>query len=178
MWGSTVPDEDGSAIAGSTYDSRDDLEPDAKDEQFNLARWLELTGEATAAIEVLSNHVGIRHTTRDHMPMIGPIADEAALFSDPGAWVRNDRLAIPTLPGILPAGAFGSRGLLFASLAAQLIADQIDGSPQPLEASLAAQSAPIPPDAANDAQATRRICRTRCKTSVCCTQRDSTALSM
>ena len=43
---------------------------------------------------------------------------------------------MPRLPGLYVVGAFGSRGITWAMLAARVIAAAIGGAPSPLEASL------------------------------------------
>lgn len=44
---------------------------------------------------------------------------------------------MPRLPGLYAALAYGSRGLTWAALGAELLASQIDGEPLPLELELA-----------------------------------------
>jgi tRNA 5-methylaminomethyl-2-thiouridine biosynthesis bifunctional protein len=69
--------------------------------------------------------------------MIGQLADESAARRDArelsGAWP----LDLPRKPGLYGAFAFGSRGLVWATLAAELIASQIEGEPWPIERELA-----------------------------------------
>jgi tRNA 5-methylaminomethyl-2-thiouridine biosynthesis bifunctional protein len=71
------------------------------------------------------------------MPMIGQLADEHAARRDAqrlsGAWP----LDLPRMPGLYGAFAFGSRGLVWAALAAELVASQIEGEPWPVERELA-----------------------------------------
>jgi tRNA 5-methylaminomethyl-2-thiouridine biosynthesis bifunctional protein len=61
------------------------------------------------------------------MPMIGALADESAARANAtrlsGAWP----LDLPRTPGLYGAFAFGSRGLVWSTLAAELIAAQIEG---------------------------------------------------
>jgi tRNA 5-methylaminomethyl-2-thiouridine biosynthesis bifunctional protein len=58
---------------------------------------------------------------RDRLPLIGPLAGE---------------------PGLYGAFAYGSRGLLWAGLGAELLASQMEGEPLPLEIDLADALAP------------------------------------
>ena len=44
--------------------------------------------------------------------------------------------AIPRLPGLYAVTGFGARGLVWASLAGELLASQLDGDPLPLERDL------------------------------------------
>ena len=80
---------------------------------------------------------GERISTRDHLPLIGPVPDARALASLAGAR-RDDRHPLPVLPGLWIATAFGGRGLLWSVLAAELIAARLDGEPAPLDRGLTA----------------------------------------
>ena len=87
--------------------------------------------------ETLDGRVAFRSVTSDRMPMIGSLADETAARADAarlsGAWP----LDLPRTPGLYGAFAFGSRGLVWSALAAELIAAQIEGEPWPVERELA-----------------------------------------
>jgi tRNA 5-methylaminomethyl-2-thiouridine biosynthesis bifunctional protein len=87
--------------------------------------------------ETLEGRVAFRSVTSDRMPMIGALADETAARADAarlsGAWP----LDLPRRPGLYGAFAFGSRGLVWSTLAAELIAAQIEGEPWPIERELA-----------------------------------------
>jgi tRNA 5-methylaminomethyl-2-thiouridine biosynthesis bifunctional protein len=87
---------------------------------------------------------GRRLSTRDHLPLIGPVPDAGALAAlaalAPGQ--RDDRLPLPVLPGLWTATAFGGRGLLWSVLAAELIAARLDGEPSALERPLAGALSP------------------------------------
>ena len=69
--------------------------------------------------------------------MIGALADEAAAIQDRerlrGAWP----LDLPRANGLYGAFAYGSRGLVWAGLGAELIASQIEGEPWPIGRDLA-----------------------------------------
>ena len=87
--------------------------------------------------ETLEGRVAFRSVTSDRMPMIGALADETAARADApplsGAWP----LDLPRMPGLYGAFAFGSRGLVWSTLGAELIAAQIEGEPWPVERELA-----------------------------------------
>jgi tRNA 5-methylaminomethyl-2-thiouridine biosynthesis bifunctional protein len=68
---------------------------------------------------MLDGRVAFRATVRDRMPLIGPMAH-------------------PSSSGLYAAFAYGSRGLLWASLGAELLASMLEGEPLPLERDLAA----------------------------------------
>ncbi|MEO8487397.1 MAG: tRNA U-34 5-methylaminomethyl-2-thiouridine biosynthesis protein, partial [Betaproteobacteria bacterium] len=78
----------------------------------------------------LRGGVGFRAVVRDRLPLCGALPDLDAVAR------RVDRVA--TRPGLYAIGAFGSRGLTWASLAGAVLAGQVDGGPLPIEADLAA----------------------------------------
>lgn len=84
---------------------------------------------------------GRRLSTRDHLPLIGPVPDPRVLAATPTG-LRDDRLPLPVLPGLWSATAFGGRGLLWSVLAAELIAARLEGEPSALERPLASALSP------------------------------------
>jgi tRNA 5-methylaminomethyl-2-thiouridine biosynthesis bifunctional protein len=137
----TLPD--GVTLTGATYDIDDPdtaLRADAHVE--NIERVAHMLPDMNAAIDAyaqasLEGRVAFRCVTSDRLPMIGAFADESAAIHDAarlrGAWP----LDLPRAPGLYGAFAFGSRGLVWASLGAELIASQIEGEPWPIERDLA-----------------------------------------
>lgn len=69
--------------------------------------------------------------------------DSTAIVARAADFARNDRLALPMLPGLYAASAFGSRGMLWSSLAAEVLAADIDGGPASLESDLLDAIAPV-----------------------------------
>jgi len=135
--GYAVPLSDGRTLIGATYDI-DDTDPGLRDagHRENVER----VGRMLPALrDVSASHgrVAFRCVTSDRMPMIGQLADETAARRDvqrlAGAWP----LDLPRVEGLYGAFAFGSRGLVWAALAAELIASQIEGEPWPIERELA-----------------------------------------
>jgi tRNA 5-methylaminomethyl-2-thiouridine biosynthesis bifunctional protein len=132
-------------VTGATYDiddTGDDLRPASHAE--NLARLADLLpgfapadGAATVDPAALAGRVAFRCVTSDRLPMIGALADEAASRRD-AAILRGARLPdLPRAPGLYGAFAYGSRGLVWALLGAELIASELEGEPCPLERDLA-----------------------------------------
>ena len=80
---------------------------------------------------------GTRLSSRDHLPLAGPVPDLHALAQTRDALRRDDRLPLPVLPGLFAAGAFGGRGLLWSVLVAELLAARLEAEPSPLERALA-----------------------------------------
>lgn len=133
--GYATPALDGWHCAGASFDADDDsLSLAAADHAENLAR-LEamLPGFADPAdARMLAGRVGFRPTSPDKRPLIGALP--RALLADacaPGALWKVERL-----PGIIVANGFGARGLVWSTLAGELIAAGLEGEPLPLEAEL------------------------------------------
>ncbi|WP_434107879.1 bifunctional tRNA (5-methylaminomethyl-2-thiouridine)(34)-methyltransferase MnmD/FAD-dependent 5-carboxymethylaminomethyl-2-thiouridine(34) oxidoreductase MnmC [Paraburkholderia caffeinilytica] len=141
--GYAVPLADGVTLTGATYELDDPdtaLRPDGHLE--NLERVAQMLPAFDGIVDpartaALAGRVAFRCVTSDRMPMIGNIADEAASTRDAerlrGAWP----LDLPRVDGLYSAFAYGSRGLVWAALGAELIASQIEGEPWPLERELA-----------------------------------------
>jgi tRNA 5-methylaminomethyl-2-thiouridine biosynthesis bifunctional protein len=134
-------------LTGATYDLDDtDTALRASSHHENLTRvaqMLPALHECAASAACLADNaplagrVALRCITSDRLPMLGPLADEALALHHAralsGAWPRD----LPRVPGWYGAFAFGSRGLIWAALGAELIASQIEGEPWPIERELA-----------------------------------------
>jgi tRNA 5-methylaminomethyl-2-thiouridine biosynthesis bifunctional protein len=125
-------------LVGGNFDDGDALETSRDVDRDNLARLARMIGgDPLAWFDASrSGAVGLRFTTADRLPAIGAMVDEAAALRDAAALSRNDRLPLPRRHGLYGAFAFGSRGLLWATLAAQLLPALADGEPLPLESDL------------------------------------------
>ncbi|GJH21032.1 bifunctional tRNA (5-methylaminomethyl-2-thiouridine)(34)-methyltransferase MnmD/FAD-dependent 5-carboxymethylaminomethyl-2-thiouridine(34) oxidoreductase MnmC [Caballeronia novacaledonica] len=137
--GYAVPLGADGALIGATYDI-DDPDRDIRDagHRENIERVAGMLPDlARAPGEIRAGRVAFRCVTSDRMPMIGQLADESAARRDAhrlsGAWP----LDLPRMPGLYGAFAFGSRGLVWATLAAELIASQVEGEPWLIERELA-----------------------------------------
>jgi tRNA 5-methylaminomethyl-2-thiouridine biosynthesis bifunctional protein len=139
--GYAVPLGQHKTLTGATYDI-DDTNPHI--EQSGHAENLERVARMLPALHgfgpdaaTLEGRVAFRSVASDRMPMIGSLADETAARADAarlsGAWP----LDLPRWPGLYGAFAFGSRGLIWSALAAELIAAQLEGEPWPIERELA-----------------------------------------
>jgi tRNA 5-methylaminomethyl-2-thiouridine biosynthesis bifunctional protein len=141
--GYAVPLADGVTLTGATYELDDpDTSLRADGHRENLERVAQMMPAFSNAIDDaqaarLAGRVAFRCVTSDRMPMIGQLADEARAAQDAhrlrGAWP----LDLPRTDGVYGAFAYGSRGLVWAALGAELIASQIEGEPWPLERDLA-----------------------------------------
>jgi len=135
---------DGRVLVGASFDEGDSLRPDPRDDLGNLRRLGRMLDRdpQTMLPGAIPAAVGFRFTLPDRLPAIGPLPDEAAARAEAHALVRNDKLAIPLLPGLYGAFAFGSRGLLWAALAAELLPAFVCGEPSPIERELVSAVAP------------------------------------
>jgi len=156
--GYVVPLPGGVTLAGATYEV-DDTDTALRDAGHveNLERvarmlpGLQAIADAAAGApdappgspqSAWRGRVALRCVTSDRLPMLGQLGDEAAARHDAarlsGAWP----LDLPRAPGLFGAFAFGSRGLVWAALGAELIASQLEGEPWPIERELAEQVDP------------------------------------
>jgi tRNA 5-methylaminomethyl-2-thiouridine biosynthesis bifunctional protein len=120
--GMALPGIDGMSVIGASYDIDDD-DPQLRADSHagNLARLEQMLPGASRGLdpEKLDGRVAFRAVVRDRLPMIGPIPDDRG-------------------SGLYGAFAYGSRGLLWASLGGELLASMIEGEPLPVERELAA----------------------------------------
>jgi tRNA 5-methylaminomethyl-2-thiouridine biosynthesis bifunctional protein len=120
--GMVIPGIDGKSVIGASYDIGDE-DPNlrADSHEGNLARLEQILPGASRGLDAakLDGRVAFRATVRDRLPLVGPIGN-----------------------GLFGSFAYGSRGLLWASLAGESIASMLEGEPLPLERKLAAAMAP------------------------------------
>jgi tRNA 5-methylaminomethyl-2-thiouridine biosynthesis bifunctional protein len=137
--GYLVPMPDGRWLTGATYELDDTdaaIRPQGHAE--NLARLRLLVPAAGAVMQAgpLDGRVAFRAVTSDRMPMIGALADEETALQAGDALAGAHLRDLPRLEGLYGAFAYGSRGLVWAAIAAELIAAQLEGEPLPLERDL------------------------------------------
>ena len=139
--GHLVPDAGGVAVAGATYDFEDD-DPAPREEGHagNLARLDKLLPRASARFDParLTGSVGFRCVAADRLPLIGALPDLDAARGRPAALSgRSASRDFPRLPGLYGALGYASRGLTWATLGGELVANLVEGEPLPLEGDLA-----------------------------------------
>ncbi|AQW29508.1 bifunctional tRNA (5-methylaminomethyl-2-thiouridine)(34)-methyltransferase MnmD/FAD-dependent 5-carboxymethylaminomethyl-2-thiouridine(34) oxidoreductase MnmC [Ralstonia syzygii subsp. celebesensis] len=142
--GYLLPREPGAPTVrvGSSFQPGE-TDPDERpgDHAANLRRLAGLQPAHAAALAHLDparlhGYVGVRCVSANRLPLIGAVADEAGIMA-PGFHLRGPHAVLPRLPGLYAALAYGSRGLTWSVLGAELLAAQIDGGPLPLESELA-----------------------------------------
>lgn len=124
--GMALPGIDGHSVIGASFDLDDeDAELRTDSHAGNLERLEQMLPGALAGFNPgldpakLDGRVAFRAVVPDRLPMIGPLADAR------GA-------------GLYGAFAYGSRGLLWAALAGEIIASMLEGEPLPIERKLLA----------------------------------------
>ncbi|WP_187775389.1 bifunctional tRNA (5-methylaminomethyl-2-thiouridine)(34)-methyltransferase MnmD/FAD-dependent 5-carboxymethylaminomethyl-2-thiouridine(34) oxidoreductase MnmC [Kosakonia radicincitans] len=109
------------------------------DQQQNRQRLIDCFPYATWAKEVdVSDgdaRCGVRCATRDHLPMVGNVADFDATLAAYAQLAERPEEAVsaPIYEGLFMLGALGSRGLCSAPLAAEILASQMSDEPIPLD---------------------------------------------
>ena len=119
--GLVLPPVDGVCVVGASFDIDDeDPRPRPESDAGNLERLRRiLPASKVPGPGAFRSRVGFRTVTRDRLPVVGKIAE-----------------------GVYGALAFGSRGLVWSTLAAELLASDLEGEPLPVEASLAEALSP------------------------------------
>ncbi|WP_186145325.1 bifunctional tRNA (5-methylaminomethyl-2-thiouridine)(34)-methyltransferase MnmD/FAD-dependent 5-carboxymethylaminomethyl-2-thiouridine(34) oxidoreductase MnmC [Burkholderia gladioli] len=142
--GYLIPFADGSALTGATYEP-DDLDPIPREagHRENLVRLAALLPHAQVNSNKLADpaslkgRVAFRCVASDRLPLAGALADEAAAATHARALSGAQPRDLPRAAGLYGAFGFGSRGFVWAWLAAELIASQLEGEPWPIERELA-----------------------------------------
>jgi tRNA 5-methylaminomethyl-2-thiouridine biosynthesis bifunctional protein len=120
--GMALPGIDDVSLVGASYDIGDE-DPDIRADSHagNLQRLEQMLPGASRGLdpEKLGGRVAFRAVVRDRLPLVGPMGK-----------------------GLFAAFAYGSRGLLWGSLAGEIIASMLEGEPLPVERKLAAAVAP------------------------------------
>src|SRR5450830_227846 len=126
-----TPAAGGTHSMGATYDDDDDpaLRPSSQHE--NLAHLRAMLADPAAALDApLAGRVGFRAVATDRLPMVGAVPD--ATFE-----VGAERLReLPRQEGVYCLLGYASRGLIWAPLAAELLAATLESEPLPLEGAL------------------------------------------
>jgi tRNA 5-methylaminomethyl-2-thiouridine biosynthesis bifunctional protein len=113
--GMLLPAVDGICVAGASFDIDDeDPAPRVASHEGNLERLSRIVALPALDAAKLDGRVAFRTVARDRLPLAGRV--------DENTWALL---------------ALGSRGLTWASLAAELIASQLEGDPLPVEGKLA-----------------------------------------
>ena len=122
--GMVIPNVQGLAVAGASFDI-DDPDPSPRPDSHagNLERLARILPGSEAGFDpaMLEGRVGFRAVAPDRLPLLG---------------------ALPGTEALHGAFGYGSRGILWCSLMAELLASRLESEPLPLEARLVDAVAP------------------------------------
>ncbi len=133
--GYVTPPQAGVVCVGASFDSGDtDLSVRPADHSGNMQRLDELLPGAAQGIDAtrLGGRVGLRCAAPDRLPLIGNLPDTTA--------VAGNSPSLDNLPretGLHALLGLSARGMVWAPLAAELLASQLNGDPLPVERELA-----------------------------------------
>lgn len=100
----------------------------------HLHGMLNMSGELEAAI--VGGRVGLRCTTPDYFPIVGPVAQADAMRDLLAPLATNAKIKINKPgdyhPGLYCSFGYGSRGLAYSALCSEVLADLICGAPLPM----------------------------------------------
>lgn len=147
--GYVAPPRDGEHTLGASFrfDSTE-LELTAKEHAENLQLLREISTDLAERLQAdrldpaaLDGRAGFRCTSPDYLPIAGPLADAAA-FAEAYAVLGKDARQVPQHPcpwldGLYVSSGHGSRGLLSAPLAGELLAAWLDDEPLPVPRAVA-----------------------------------------
>jgi len=133
---------------GATFNfEREDLELCEEEHADNLAMLAKLCPALSAALEAehvdlkaLPGRAAFRATSPDYLPIVGPVAHPRQLAEVYAALGNDATLKLeaeaPWVPGLYVNAAHGSRGLLTAPLAGEILAAYLNREPFPVSRAL------------------------------------------
>ncbi|MED5597454.1 FAD-dependent 5-carboxymethylaminomethyl-2-thiouridine(34) oxidoreductase MnmC [Janthinobacterium sp. P210006] len=125
-----TPAHEGVVCVGATYDAEADATVRAASQHENIRKIADIL-DIPVFDAPLAGRTGFRCVAPDRLPLAGALPD-------PGVPGRCERLRdVPRWPGLFGLLGYASRGLIWAPLAAELLACQLEGEPLPLERQLA-----------------------------------------
>lgn len=147
--GYVAPARAGVHSLGATHKFRDrETDVRAAEHVENLGRLRQLAPGLYAALgadgldaDALEGLAGLRCSSPDYLPVIGPVMDAPDFVRTYAALARDATLALdapaPRLDGLYVNTAHGSRGLITAPLSGELLAAYLEDEPLPLPAGVA-----------------------------------------
>jgi tRNA 5-methylaminomethyl-2-thiouridine biosynthesis bifunctional protein len=137
-----TPAANGIASLGAIYgrDDDDDASLRTEDHQENIRHLQQMLPDwrppSPLDLAGLDGRVGFRCVAADRLPLVGGLPDLARFQASGNGDMRLQDM--PRLPGLYGLLAYGSRGLIWSPLAAELLAAQLNGEPLPLPRNLSA----------------------------------------
>jgi tRNA 5-methylaminomethyl-2-thiouridine biosynthesis bifunctional protein len=132
--GYVTPPLRGICCVGASYDTHADAHLRADSQAGNLQRVQAMLPGFWPDPDALplAGRVGFRCVAPDRLPLVGALPDTANMTA-----IERMR-DMPRHPGLYGLLGYASRGLIWAPLAAEMLAAQLEGTPLPLDAALAA----------------------------------------
>jgi tRNA 5-methylaminomethyl-2-thiouridine biosynthesis bifunctional protein len=142
--GYVAPPRLGEHTLGASFDFHSqEVTPTAAEHASNLQLLEEISSDLAARLHSseldpasLQGRAAFRCTSSDYLPIIGPLADPQAFAAAYAALSKNARQVpdtpCPWLDGLYVNSGHGSRGLISAPLAGELLAAWLDNEPLPL----------------------------------------------
>ncbi len=129
--GHVLPEKEGLHALGATYGlNQNTAKVVSNDDLENLAKLSGLASQINWSGEVKQHWAGVRASTPDYLPMVGPVAEQKAFQALYGRLALNAKYFIehpaPCYPGLYVMTGFGSRGLTTIPLAAKWLAGHIN----------------------------------------------------
>lgn len=135
--GYLTPPSAGIVSLGASYDDDQDAALRVQSHLGNLHKLQQMLPGLRIAADAttLGGRVGFRCVAADRLPLVGALPDSETRQ----AVAADHHLAsLPRLPGLHGLLGYASRGLIWAPLAAELLACQMEGEPLPMGRDLAA----------------------------------------
>ncbi|UNG20448.1 bifunctional tRNA (5-methylaminomethyl-2-thiouridine)(34)-methyltransferase MnmD/FAD-dependent 5-carboxymethylaminomethyl-2-thiouridine(34) oxidoreductase MnmC [Stutzerimonas zhaodongensis] len=147
--GYVAPPREGQHTLGASFNfAETDPAPSAAEHDSNLEMLAEISADLhqrleadTVDIDQLHGRVAFRCTSPDYLPIIGALANPAR-FAEAYAVLAKDARQVPDTPcpwldGLYVNTAHGSRGLITAPLAGELLAAWLNDEPLPVPRAIA-----------------------------------------
>lgn len=130
--GHVLPAKHGVHRFGATYELGNALaEIKAEDDEINHFKLTQMTVESLWSEQILDHWAGVRATTPDYLPLVGPVAKSTAFMTQYSRLQSNAKRWIPEIPsyysGLYVCAGFGSRGLTTIPLCGEWLASLING---------------------------------------------------
>lgn len=147
--GYIAPARNGEHCLGASFDfSNEDLTATAAEHRSNLQLLEEISSDLAAHLHsaeldptTLQGRAAFRCTSPDYLPIVGPLADHSGFTNAYAALSKNARqmptAICPWLDGLYVNSGHGSRGLISAPLAGELLAAWLNNEPLPVPRTVA-----------------------------------------
>lgn len=129
--GHVLPERNSAHYLGATYESNNSSNAiDLNDDVINLSKLNQIGSNGTWSDRPIDHWAGVRGSTPDYLPVVGPIIKSAefiqsyhGLESNSKRWIATSPLCYP---GLYACAGFGSRGLTSIPLCAEWLAGIIN----------------------------------------------------